>query len=77
MLMNLIIGEPSKKFFRDKVILNEGEQSSYFYYIMQGNFELTRKVLKPHLEIKKVDTYIEDEKVRLKELTRGIQRITD
>lgn len=35
-----------KKFYKEKVVLSEGENSKYFYLVKEGELELSKRIIK-------------------------------
>jgi CRP-like cAMP-binding protein len=76
-LIKLLHSISVKKLYKQKVVLSENERSKYFYLIKDGEFELTKKVVKFSTSKQKREAFIDDEHVRIKDLTHGVQRYDD
>ena len=76
-LIKLLHSIQVKKLYKQKLVLSEDERSKYFYLIKDGEFELTKKVVKFSTSRQKREAFIDDEHVRLKDLTHGIERYDD
>jgi|LakMenE01Jun11ns_1017448.scaffolds.fasta_scaffold8821369_1 CRP-like cAMP-binding protein len=77
MLLNLLVSLKFQKLYKEKVVVEEDKPSNYFYLIKSGEFEMTKKLIKPTSNRDSKEAFIDDEMVRVKDLTHNIQRNTD
>lgn len=59
------------------MVLHEDESSKYFYFIKDGEFELSKKIIKNPTSDQKQEAFIDDEQVRIQDLTHGVNRYTN
>lgn len=76
-LTKLLESVTLQKLYKEKLVLQEDEVSKYFYLIKDGEFELTKKLVKLPVNKMKREAFIDDEHVRLTDLTHGIERNND
>jgi hypothetical protein len=64
MLLKLLATMQELNIIRGTIMSNENESCSKFYIIVEGEFELTKRIYKPVSEYK--DEFLQEEKSRLK-----------
>lgn len=77
MLVNLLVSLKHQKLYKEAVVVKEDNRSNYFYLIKSGEFEMTKKLIKPTSNRDSKEAFIDDEMVRVKDLTHNIYRNTD
>ena len=66
-----------RTFYRDKVVLHEGQETQYFYIVRSGEVELSKKVRKGHANKAPPEPYIAHEKMRVTDANHNIARYDD
>ena len=66
-----------QKHFKDKVILQEGQQSKYFFIVKSGEVELCKRVRKGNENRAPNETLMSKERVRITDSNHGIERYND
>ena len=61
-------------YYRDKIVLHEGQATGYFFVVGSGEVELSKQVRKGHSDKAQQEAYIAAEKVRVTDTNHKIDR---